>query len=662
LLLAVAVILPTVCLLWFMNQAVTNERLAVRQKLVDVYTERAQNIFLKYSDDYWNAMTRDLTGFVEGYSKRIWLFPENYVSSRRPFAAFVVYDNDGNILYPIPSTGRNEAVLPVEIQRAWNLEYAENNFEEAFRKYDNIAKVSSIPQVVYESKMGIVRCLIKQRKFNEAIEVCYELAYPGKHIINEYAPEQISRARLMLAGLYINANRKDLFKEVRRQFLNSEQTNDPEFTPVQKIPTEARVFILSGLISLTQATGFADRLKPETEKARQIIRSELISIMAADSLANSSSLESWPQMTFRRIPGREQLYGIYYLIGGHRIFCLEKSDTISDFWRTAVDDMDDEMVFCRVLDNTGRIVAGQPKIYIGGQLSVGQQFLSRSLSKFFPDWKVELYFRPGIFAAAARRRQIIYLWTAVLVIGLMTLISLFSTRAILRQVKLNKLKNEFIATVSHELKTPLASIRVLADTLLEGNYKDQKQAKEYLRLICKENRRLTGLIDNFLTFSRMERNKQAFDMEMISPAVIANDAAEAVQTKFKENCKFTVTIEENLPSIIADKDAMVTVLVNLLDNAYKYTNDDKQIELRVYSEDSYICFAVKDNGLGMTRRQIKRIFDRFYQADSSLSRRAEGTGLGLSIVKFIIDAHKGQITVDSKPGKGSKFNIRLPVC
>jgi two-component system phosphate regulon sensor histidine kinase PhoR len=104
---------------------------------------------------------------------------------------------------------------------------------------------------------------------------------------------------------------------------------------------------------------------------------------------------------------------------------------------------------------------------------------------------------------------------------------------------------------------------------------------------------------------------------------------------------------------------MVTALVNLLDNAYKYSYDNKKIELKVFSEDNMVCFLVKDNGIGMNRRQMKKIFDRFYQADTSLSRRVEGAGLGLSIVKFIVDAHKGTITVNSVPSEGTTFTIRL---
>lgn len=146
-----------------------------------------------------------------------------------------------------------------------------------------------------------------------------------------------------------------------------------------------------------------------------------------------------------------------------------------------------------------------------------------------------------------------------------------------------------------------------------------------------------------------------------SPAAIARDAAEAVKTKFsKGQCEFEVNIVEDLPDVLADRDAMVTVLVNLLDNAYKYSYDKKQIELRVSPYDGLVCFCVSDNGVGMSRRSARKIFNRFYQADRSLSRGAEGCGLGLSIAKFIVDAHKGTISIDSKPGEGSTFTVRLP--
>ena len=227
---------------------------------------------------------------------------------------------------------------------------------------------------------------------------------------------------------------------------------------------------------------------------------------------------------------------------------------------------------------------------------------------------------------------------------------------------MNRLKNDFIATVAHELKTPLASMRLLMDTLLEGRYDSEQTATEYLQLAANENKRLTHLIDSFLTFSRMEHNKQAFVMVRTSPVDIVEAAAGAVKTRFAAGkCKFEINAGKDLPDVTADRDAMVTVLVNLLDNAYKYSYDDKRIELSVFSRDGSVCFCIRDNGKGISRRSVKKIFKRFYQVDRSLSRRAEGCGLGLNIAKFIVDAHKGTISVVSKPGEGSTFTVILSV-
>ncbi|MHC4737506.1 MAG: sensor histidine kinase [Planctomycetota bacterium] len=312
----------------------------------------------------------------------------------------------------------------------------------------------------------------------------------------------------------------------------------------------------------------------------------------------------------------------------------------------------------RIVDGSGKYISGMEK-----PTPTAEAFLRSSIGGHFPDWQVELYFRGNdIFDSTASKQTAIYLWTGALVVVLILAAGGFATQAVGKQIRLNRLKNDFIATVSHELKTPLSSMRVLVDTLLEGNYEGEKTATDYLHLISKENERLSRLIDNFLTFSRMERNKKAFDIGRVRPAEIAQTAAEAVQTKLiKDKCRLDVSIDEGLPDVSADKDAMVTVLINLLDNAYKYSYDNKRIELRVFREDSFICFLVKDDGIGMTRRQTKKIFDRFYQADSSLSRQAEGTGLGLAIVKFIVDAHKGQIRVDSKVSFGSVFKVLLPI-
>ncbi|MHC4518854.1 MAG: sensor histidine kinase, partial [Planctomycetota bacterium] len=309
----------------------------------------------------------------------------------------------------------------------------------------------------------------------------------------------------------------------------------------------------------------------------------------------------------------------------------------------------------RILDEAGRPLAGSPEPLM-------EPFAAGPVGTYLPGWQIELFFKQGdVLDRAAGDQIAVYTWTGTLVILLILIFGAVAANSIGRQVRLNRLKNDFIATVTHELKTPLASMRLLVDTLLEGNYHDQQQVTDYLQLISNENGRLSRLIDNFLTFSRMERNKQAFQMRPTRPEAIARAAADAVATKFgTAACQFDVDMPAVLPDVMADPDAMVTVLVNLLDNAYKYSHDDKHIALRLSTRDNHVCFAVSDNGVGIPRRALKRIFKRFYQVDRRLARRAEGCGLGLSIAKFIVDAHNGSVSVESKPNQGCTFTVKLP--
>jgi signal transduction histidine kinase len=403
-------------------------------------------------------------------------------------------------------------------------------------------------------------------------------------------------------------------------------------------------------------------LKKHVEIVRLAVTAERMSLEAAERFEVSPLNEKWAKDTFRQIQfSGATSYGIPYKIADKQMLAIVSEEYIAEMWNSAIKELQDEIVFCKVFDDTGKFVAGKQWDYAGAAYATGESFLTFEPGEYFKGWKVEVYFREGVFGDTAKRTRLAYGWTAALVIGFMILIGGFAVKSVLHQAAVNRLKNDFVATVTHELKTPLASMRVLVDTLLEGNYNDQQQAKEYLELIAKENKRLTGLIDNFLTFSRMERNKQAFEIVPVSAKTVAQAAADAVRTKFNGGtCKFIVTIDDGLASISVDTDAMVTVLVNLLDNAYKYSGDEKQIELSVYDENGQVCFAVKDDGIGMSNRAQKKIFERFYQVDSRLSRDAEGCGLGLSIVKFIVDAHDGTIEVDSETDKGSTFIVKIP--
>ena len=393
----------------------------------------------------------------------------------------------------------------------------------------------------------------------------------------------------------------------------------------------------------------------EIDKAQTVLFKEEHALQAADVFPSIESFADWPPETLRELEGMRChcLHGIYFKIAEKTVLCVFHRIKLASLFEDAIREIEESSARCSVHNSKGSILAATDKL--------GEHFLSLPMGTYMPDWDITLFFDPGFLLNAPIKQAAYHTWTGIFAIVIVSLIGITAIQVVSKQMKLNRLKNDFIATVTHELKTPLASMRLLVDTLLEGNYEGENTATEYLQMVASENKRLTHLIDSFLTFSRMERNKQVFDFESIAPSEITTAAVEALQAKFSNgHCDFVCTVAENLPLVSADKDGMVTVLVNLLDNAYKYTNDDKQIELKVYEQNGFICFVVKDNGIGLNPRAQRKIFNRFYQVDSRLSRSVEGCGLGLSIVKFIVDAHKGKVEVESRTEQGSTFVVKLP--
>ena len=289
-------------------------------------------------------------------------------------------------------------------------------------------------------------------------------------------------------------------------------------------------------------------------------------------------------------------------------------------------------------------------------------FVTLPAGEQLPGWRLALSLKdPKFFDTTTAHRTAVYLWTGTLVVAAMAVLTLLAVRLLRRQAALARLKNDLAATVSHELKTPLSSMRVLVDTLLDSEKIGEQRAREYLQLIAQENDRLSRVIQNFLTFSRLERKKHTFAFAAVPPRRVIDASVNAVRERFATpGCRFEVQIEDNLPDVRADPDALATALINLFDNAYKYSEAIRHIVLRVRAENGKVIFSVRDNGIGIAPRETRRIFHPFHQVDPRLSRKGSGCGLGLSIVQNIANAHDGEVSVDSAPGCGSTFTISLP--
>lgn len=232
-----------------------------------------------------------------------------------------------------------------------------------------------------------------------------------------------------------------------------------------------------------------------------------------------------------------------------------------------------------------------------------------------------------------------------------------------RDRRLAALQIDFVSKVSHELKTPLTSIRMFVETLERGKVKDPEKVHQCLQVIAKETERLSTLIGRLLSWGAMEAGAFKVELVPVDPGAIVRAAIDVFEPQvLRASAKLEVQIPEQLPLIRADENALADALLNLLTNALRYGGDEKRIEItaRVRAEDA-VEIAVRDWGVGIELKHQRRIFDRFYRADERYSRAVGGTGLGLSIARHIVAAHGGTIEVRSKLGEGSTFTMVLPV-
>jgi len=622
-----------------MTQAMKNVQSAVRTELTEVYKKQFELSAQKHLREDWIRLNLTLPS-AEG---------------------ILVYNNDGKLTFPVFNAA--EPADGSAFKEAHALEYRERTYEEALNEYRRIAEVSDGNDIRIIADIAQARCLSKLKRPQEAINQLHT-------IISRYRDQNVSvqthKCHAFLMSLDLTAQSdSDQFAPLLETFYDfatrgMATDNDLQFLGEsdfisRAMPSETQLFALTRFLDYAAQLPSQQEIDKKIKRANRLIQLIKTSIDIAQEYPTPAFINSssGPNSTFR-LTSRRPFYGHYIPIHNHIRLSAFSRNRLAGLLTALQEDIKTFPADCAIYDETGQRV-------MGTALPNGQPaFIRAPVGDWLPGWSVHLYIENTTFEKFADKQETVYLWTGVLVAVLVTVTGIAAVRTVGQQIRTNRLKNDFIATVTHELKTPLASMRVLVDTLLDKRYTDEATADEYLRMIAGENKRLTHLIDSFLTFSRMERNKQVFDFQAACPAEIAAGAVEAMSTKLlNHKCDFRADIDESLPAVSADRDAMVTVLVNLLDNACKYGKDDRRIQLRVYAENGSVCFAVEDNGIGITRRQQKKIFTRFYQADSRLSRSVEGCGLGLSIVKFIVDAHKGTIEVDSTPGKGSVFTVKI---
>jgi signal transduction histidine kinase len=297
------------------------------------------------------------------------------------------------------------------------------------------------------------------------------------------------------------------------------------------------------------------------------------------------------------------------------------------------------------------------------QLHGGPSAKGETLGSNFPGLKIS--FAEQDATALAKQwspERTFYLVALLLVLSITLFAAYLLWRDVRREVRLAEMRSQFVSSVSHELKTPLTAIRVFAETLGMGRTADARTRSEYLETIISETERLTRLLNNVLDFSKIEQGKKTYRLEPTSLADVVQAAVRTMQYPLaQQGFQLRVVVEDNLPAVRADADAIEQAVLNLLTNAMKYSGDAREIDLRLFSKDGCAVIQVGDRGVGIPREDQTRIFEKFYRAPTHENLRVPGTGLGLTLVEHVAKAHGGRVEVESEPGKGSTFSLHLPL-
>jgi len=290
-------------------------------------------------------------------------------------------------------------------------------------------------------------------------------------------------------------------------------------------------------------------------------------------------------------------------------------------------------------------------------------YLSFPFPENLPKWKLLLSEnRPGFITTLMKAGSGIYLVAFTLIILLMLLGFVFILYTLNVELRLNKLKSEFISNVSHELKSPLTSIHMMTEMLHHKRVENEERKAEYYSAMLEDSEHLSHLIDNILDFSRIDEDRKKYEFIDLDLDKLIREFIKSIQEMIRESgFEISYSCPDKVSVIRADRNAFLQVLYNLVDNAIKFSGTSRKIDINLVYMDNEIQLTVKDYGIGISMKDQEKIFERFYRALESQRSGIRGSGIGLTIVKKIVEDHGGYLTLDSRPGKGSMFIVRIPV-
>ena len=664
------------------------ERLNDHRKILELVNRSVEDSILKVEQAFLIALTKnqdinqpDLIRYIDSLKNRNPLveevfFYENYEKIQFPLAR-LLFLPDGSTQ---SSSSSYPGSTPVRKEPAGQqLEFQQKNYPQALANYEKEFEQISNPQMKAELLSAIARVQKKSTLFRDAIKTYEAIARDYSNLqtaggvpLGLAARSEIS-SLFMIIGDTLSAIKtiSDLYKDLinRRWILERAQY---DFFLKHSNESINNIFSQTRLTEPIQSyQNDFTVLKAEEQNLRKITERLL-------AFQENATADLRAKVPLNTIEQQNPVRRFTLEIGEHEYLVSLFSQYINNKNQRNLiqglllnaDYLRDSILYQALINNvnsekTDWIVEGRnEKTILKSENSPsGSVTVRTNFEGGFPLWFVELYQNdPDLFETFLFSRRGIYFLAFILLAGILLFGLILTNRTIAHELELSKMKSDFVSTISHEFKSPLSSIRQLAEMLQSGRVPSEDRRQEYYDVLVEQSERLTLLIDNILDFAKIEEGRKVFNFQIINVGALLQEMVSVIQDQVRhKDFVIQLEIEKHLPAIKADRESITQAITNLIDNAVKYSGEARNIIVRALEEEQYLIIAVKDFGIGIKKEELDKIFDRFYRGGDELTRTVKGSGLGLTLVKQIVEAHHWKVSVESEVGQGSTFTVTIPL-
>jgi len=689
------IVVPCILLSYFAYRGVRNESAFWERRTINEHQKTA-NLMINNVDSFIAAEEQAMSNFVQQFKENRDVI--NFDSLKNScFNHTLVHSifsidpfNKFTFLHPKPLyfpdkenqsfiSSKNSSISNI-INDAHRFEYFEKNYQKALEIYLTAMSQNFNMSTKAIFLSAIARLQRKNIQFKKAIINYQNLI---KNYDNLIGPGSIPfglAARLELGSLYLMSkdtlNAVDVYLEVYQNILEStwnlQKSQFLFFVNSVDDSLKNLITALNNNRDIKKPCSLFDTLNVQLKRKIKITEYLLtfyekggdliVQKFRKDSLNNVNA----PSQFFLQIQDRKYLISLiksegFQNVNSEKIWgVIWNIDNFRDQYLRSllINSLELSDVYWQVLDNDNNIIL-QANSSEPGKKTVTTNFINN-----FPPWSIEIYQKDAkLIEQIINLRRSIYFYILLLVAGILGGGLVLTSYSINREIELAELKSDFVSTISHDLRSPLTSIRQMAEMLKTGRVPTKKRRQKYYGVIVDQSEKLSLLINNILDSSKMEEKKREFDFEVVNFGKLLFDILSVIKQRVRhEGYTLKTEIDKNLPEIVVDRSAISQVITNLVGNAIKYSNNDKRINVRSFTESDYVVVEIQDFGIGIKKDEINKIFKRFYRgSDESVRSRIKGSGLGLTLIKQIIDAHRGKVLVESILGKGSTFTIKIPV-